>query len=348
MRLSDYDYDLPEDRIAQTPAARRDEARLLVLRRDPDVLEHRTFADLPDLLDPGDLLVLNDTRVIPSRLLGTREGHTGRIELLLLRPVADLHTWSALARPARKLTPGTVLVMGDPGIRLTVVDAPDDRHRIVRFPDGVDAAAFLREHGHVPLPPYIRREDTDTDRERYQTVFAAHEGAVAAPTAGLHFTPEVLARAAGRGIGTARLTLHVGIGTFAPVTEEDPRRHPMEAERWSLPPDAAVAINRTRAAGKRVVAVGTTSVRTLETAAVPDPELGFRAEPGHGETRLFLHPPYDYKLVDALVTNFHLPRSTLLMLVAALIGRERMLDAYAVAIREGYRFYSYGDAMLLL
>jgi S-adenosylmethionine:tRNA ribosyltransferase-isomerase len=347
MHLSDYEYTLPPERIAQTPPARREMARLLVIHRATGDLEHRTIADLPGLLDPGDLLVLNDTRVIPSRLLGTREGHTGKVELLLLRPGEDPTLWNALARPARKLTPGTILLMGNSGLPLTVEAAPDDRHRLVRFPEGVDAAAFLREQGHMPLPPYIHREDTLEDRERYQTVFATHEGAVAAPTAGLHFTPELLESCATRGIGTAKVTLHVGLGTFAPVTEEDPRNHPMESERWQVPPVAAESINRTRREGGRVVAVGTTAVRTLETSAVSEGGA-YRAEAGAGETRLFLHPPYEYKLVDALLTNFHLPRSTLLMLVAALLGRERMLEAYQVAIDEGYRFYSYGDAMLIL
>lgn len=362
MRLSDYDFELPPERIALEPATPRDAARLFVLSRDGRPDEHRVFADLGHYLNPGDLLVLNDTRVMPARLAARRAGHAGIIELLLLRPDASESRWEALARPARRLQPGTRLEVGEGAAPATVTDVRPDGRRVVEFDAGVDVRALMAAHGHMPLPPYIARPDTPADRERYQTVFARAEGAVAAPTAGLHFTPERLAALEEAGVAVARVTLHVGIGTFRPVTAEDPRQHAMEPEWYELPEATAVAWAACRARGGRVVACGTTVVRTLETAAgggfggaeatggvAPGGAGGPAAAllPGGGWTRAFIYPPYAFRAVDALITNFHLPASTLLMLVSALAGRERILAAYAEAIRREYRFYSYGDAMLI-
>lgn len=360
MRLADYDYELPPELIAQTPADRRDASRLLVLDRTGESIRHARFSDLPAFLRPGDRLVVNDTRVIPGRLFGAREGHAGRVELLLTHPGEPrgaAPVWIALARPARKLLPGVVLRMGESAVPVRVLDVLDESRRAVAFPDGFDVLAFLQREGHVPLPPYIRREDAGEDRERYQTVYAARPGAVAAPTAGLHFTPELFARLEESGVARTALTLHVGPGTFRPVTAEDVREHVMDPEHYAASAEAAAAINATRRAGGRVVAVGTTVVRTLESLPAADEDPRVRGATGgdpravaagEGWTRLFIHPPRRIERVDALVTNFHLPRSTLLMLVSAFAGREFVLRAYAEAVRERYRFYSYGDAMLIL
>lgn len=331
MLASDFDYDLPEESIAQEPAP-RGESRLLVLDAEgPD--RHRGVRDLPKLLRSGDLLVLNDTRVIPARLFGVREGGGGgRMEILLIEKVGDLE-WEALVRPGRRARPGTVLRFEE--LAAEVVDKREDRYRL-RFSEPVEP--HLERLGHVPLPPYIRRPDRDADRERYQTVYASNPGAVAAPTAGLHFTREILDEAAAAGIGVARVTLHVGIGTFKPVSAERVEDHRMDRERYEVPEETAESIRRTRESGGRVVAVGTTVVRTLESAAL----LG-----NQGSTELFITPGFQFQAVDVLLTNFHLPRSTLIMLVSAFAGRERVLAAYEEAVREGYRFYSYGDAMLV-
>jgi len=353
MLTRDFDFELPEDRIAQEPAP-RGESRLLVLDAPPGAAErHRRVAELPDILLPGDLLVVNDTRVIPARIFGHRllgDGTEGaRVELLLIEPVdvddPSLATeWDALARPGKKARPGTTLRFGekaDPKLRAVVLAKGEDGRHRVRFSEPV--GPHLERLGHVPLPPYIKRGDRPEDRERYQTVFARRAGAIAAPTAGLHFTPELLARLAARGVERAEVTLHVGIGTFKPVTAELVHEHRMDAERFVVPAETAEAIRRTRERGGRVVAVGTTVVRTLESAA--DGAGGVRA--GAGSTELFIVPGYRFQVVDVLLTNFHLPRSTLLMLVSAFAGRERVLEAYEEAIREGYRFYSYGDAMVV-
>jgi S-adenosylmethionine:tRNA ribosyltransferase-isomerase len=332
MLTSDFDYDLPEESIAQE-AAPRGESRLLVLDAEgPD--RHRHVRDLPRLLRAGDLLVLNDTRVIPARLFGVREGGGGgRMEILLIEKTADLE-WEALVRPGRRARPGTVLRFEE--LAAEVVDKREDRYRL-RFSEPVEP--HLERLGHVPLPPYIRRPDRETDRERYQTVYASNPGAVAAPTAGLHFTREILDEAVAAGIGVARVTLHVGIGTFKPVSVERVEDHRMDRERYEVPEETAEALRRTRGSGGRIVAVGTTVVRTLESAAL----LGNSG----GSTELFITPGFRFQVVEVLLTNFHLPRSTLLMLVSAFAGRERVLDAYEEAVREGYRFYSYGDAMLV-
>lgn len=344
MRLSDFDYDLPPHLIAQVPAGTRDASRLLVLDRAGDPPRHRTFADLPELLTAGDLLVVNRSRVLPARLLGTRAGG-GEAEVLLLRPRGG-DVWEALVRPARRLRPGTRVDVA-PGFAVQIEDGAPlaDGRRLVRLhAERGDALAEVHRHGHVPLPPYIRRADRPEDRERYQTVYAREPGSVAAPTAGLHFTPALLEALAARGVASAEVVLHVGPGTFRPVQVEDVADHRVPAEPYVVPPEAAAAIARTRAAGGRIVAVGTTTTRVLETAAT---EAG-GVTAGAGETALTITPGFPFRMVDALVTNFHLPRSSLLLLVAAFAGRERVLEAYAEAVQRGYRFYSYGDAMLVL
>ena len=335
MLTRDFDYELPASAIAQEPAP-RGESRLLVLDREgPE--RHARVRDLPSLLGPGDLLVLNDTRVIPARLYGTRVGGGGgRMEILLLERVAE-REWDALVKPGRRAKPGTILEF-DAGLHAEVTAKdPGGRHRL-RFSEPVEG--HLDRLGHIPLPPYIERPDTDEDRERYQTVYARSPGAVAAPTAGLHFSTGLLSEIEERGVGIARVTLHVGIGTFKPVSAERIEEHRMERERYEVSEEAAEAIRRAH----RVVAVGTTVVRTLESAALAG---GGEVRPGAGSTELFITPGFPFRVVDALLTNFHLPRSTLLMLVSAFAGRERVLAAYEEAIREGYRFYSYGDAMLV-
>jgi S-adenosylmethionine:tRNA ribosyltransferase-isomerase len=340
---SDYDYSLPPELIAQTPADRRDRSRLMVVHRDTGRLEHRIFSDIVDLLAPGDVLVLNETRVFPARLRGRRAGG-GAAEVLLLNPSADdPELWTALARPGAKLKPGKVVEIA-PDLSVEIVDVLPDGDRLVRVHTPLALDEALERYGEMPLPPYMRREATDADRERYQTVYARERGSVAAPTAGLHFTPELLAAAEARGVAIARLVLHVGVGTFRPVEVDDPREHRMHSEWYSVPPAAAGTINAARGAGGAVWAVGTTSVRTLETVA--DEEGTVHA--GSGWTDIFIRPPYRFRAVDRLITNFHLPRSTLLMLVAALAGRGTIIRAYEEAIAERYRFYSYGDAMALV
>ncbi len=354
--IADFDYALPPELIAQTPAEPRDAARLLVLPRTGGPVEHTVFRELGRYLRPGDLLVLNRTRVLPARLHGRRaDAAGGRVELLLLRPDAD-GTWEALVRPARRLRPGTPLVFGDGRLEAVVVArtaAGTARVRLTPEP----TEALLAAIGEMPLPPYIH--GWHGDPERYQTVYADTLGSAAAPTAGLHFTPALLAALEAQGVALAYVTLHVGLDTFRPVHEVDARAHPMHRERCEVPPAVVAAVQRARAAGGRVIAVGTTSVRALESAALaaeqssatapatatpPDPPLA----PYAGWTDLYVMPGYRYRVVDGLITNFHLPRSTLLLLVSALVGRERLLAAYAEAIRARYRFYSFGDAMLIL
>lgn len=338
MRTTDFDYTLPAERIAQHPAP-RGTSRLLVLD-NRGARRHQRITDLPNLLEPGDLLVVNDTRVIPARLFARRGATGGRVELLLLEKL-DERDWECLARPGRRLRPGLELDFDD-RLRAEVVNRAEGGRIVLRFSSPVEP--HLDELGHVPLPPYIQRPDDAADRHLYQTVFARRPGAVAAPTAGLHFTPEILADLERRGIETVRLTLHVGIGTFRPVSAERVADHQMDTERYDVPAATAATIERTRRAGGRIVAVGTTVVRTLEATA-----RGSHGQvlPGAGRTDIFITPGFRFQVVDLLVTNFHLPRSTLLMLVSALAGREKMLSAYQEAIAHGYRFYSYGDAMLV-
>ena len=348
MNLEDFDYALPPERIAQEPASPRDASRLLVLDRDTGAVRHRGFRDLPDELRERDLLVLNDTRVLPARLIGSKPSG-GRVELLLVEAVggsAGAPHWRCLLGASKKLRPGAVLAF--PGGLAAEIVAREMETWIVRLthPSGDPVGAVVAT-GAMPLPPYIRREPSDTrtqdDRERYQTVFARRLGAVAAPTAGLHFTPELFARIAERGVDLAWITLHVGPGTFLPVRAQRIEDHRMHEEAYEIPEATAAAIAAARSRGGRIVAAGTTVVRTLETVAAQDGVV--RA--GTGRSALFITPGFRFRAVDAMVTNFHLPRSTLLMLVAAFAGRERVLAAYAQAVRAEYRFFSYGDAMFV-
>ncbi len=334
MRLQDFDYELPARLIAQLPAARREDSRLLHL--GSGALEHLLFADFPGLLRPGDLLVLNDTRVIKARLRGVKDSG-GRAEILVERIDADTEALCQV-RVSKPLKPGRTIRVA--GFVLTVLAREDDFYRL-GFPAAV--TDVLEAAGEVPLPPYIERAPERGDLERYQTVYGVHPGAVAAPTAGLHFSEAMLAELPNRGVELATVTLHVGAGTFQPVRMEDIQRHRMHLERYRVPEAAAAAVERCRERGGRVVAVGTTVVRTLESAAI---ECG-RVEPGQGETDLFITPGYRFRVVDALLTNFHLPQSTLLMLVCAFGGYQRVMAAYRAAVAAGYRFFSYGDAMFL-
>jgi S-adenosylmethionine:tRNA ribosyltransferase-isomerase len=394
----DFDYDLPPEYIAYRPSRKREESRLLVLDRRSKKVAHRVFRDVPDYLGAGDLLVVNDTRVIKARLDARKRGTGGRVELLLLRE-AGSGLWRALVSPSRRVHEGTELEL-EGGETCRVEKRLSGSMRLVRL-NVPDVLAYLRDKGYVPLPPYIKRPPEAEDEERYQTVYAEREGSVAAPTAGLHFTTEMLDRLVAQGVEFARLTLHVGMGTFIPVKTELPEEHALEPEYFDVGEKTAQAINAARQEGRRIVAVGTTSVRVLETLAdrfakagegAGEPAAGetdagetagretgagetavremdggkaglqitgttgkgagragtCEVKPASGWTAKFIYPPYTFRLVDALVTNFHLPRSTLLMLVCAFAGREFVLDAYEEAIKEKYRFYSYGDAMLIL
>lgn len=338
-----WDYELPPELVAQQPASERDQSRLLVVRRQEGTLEHRVFADLPELLKPTDLLVLNDTQVLPARLLGRRARTGGKWEGLFLRQHDD-GSAELICQTRGHLTPGEAIEI-DPGpLTLELVQKTPEGHWRVRSSEGSPWPELLRRHGQVPLPPYIRKgHEGPGDRERYQTVYARTAGAVAAPTAGLHFTPQTFERLQQRGIGSAFVTLHVGLGTFQPIQEADFHQHHMHSEWGTLPAETVEAIRQCRDRQGRVVAVGTTTVRVLESVAATGP-----LRPWTGETSLFIHPPYQFRVVDALVTNFHLPRSTLLLLVGALAGVDLLRQAYTTAIQERYRFYSYGDAMLIL
>ena len=346
MNTSDFDYHLPAEFIAQTPLEPRDSSRLMVLDRQTGQITHTIFREIGQYLHTGDLLVINETRVIPARLYATKLDSGGKVELLLIKQVDEL-TWETLAggkglRAGRRLRleapPG-----GGHAPHAEVIDVLEGARRLVRFSEPLQA--YLVRAGHVPLPPYIHAPLTDP--ERYQTVYATQPGSAAAPTAGLHFTPQLIRNLKDQGIGFATVTLHVGLDTFAPVTEDDPLEHKIHTEWCQVSPETAQAINQTKQAGGRVVAVGTTSVRSLESAAVqllPSQVVA----PFTGNTALYIYPGYQFRLVDAMVTNFHLPRSTLIMLVSAFAGRERILAAYETAKQEGYRFYSFGDAMLIL
>lgn len=337
-RLSDFDYDLPSSQIAQQPLADRSASRLLVLDRSNGETRHLHFHDLVDLIPPGDLLVLNTSRVIPARLHGKREGGQDA-EFLLVREQTD-GTWLAMAHPGGKLKPGRRVTMGDDSA-VEIIEVLGGGLRRIRFAGALDARATLAKYGEVPLPPYIRRSPDSADRDRYQTVYATHDGSVAAPTAGLHFTPELLAHIHQRRILVTALDLHVGPGTFKPVATETLGDHTMHPEAYDISEGAANGINHNRG---KVWAVGTTVVRALESAA----DAQGRVRAGAGDTTLFIRPPYDFKVVNHLITNFHLPRSTLLMLVCAFGGYEPVMNAYREAVNEGYRFYSYGDAMVII
>ena len=339
MKKSDFYFELPEELIAQTPLLRRDASRLLCLDRATGETEHRSFTELPELLREGDCLVMNDSRVLPARLLGSRLSG-GSVELVLLRDLGE-GRWECLSRPGRKTKPGTELSFGEGQLRATVESVAEGGNRIVRFDYEGIFLEILERLGKMPLPPYIKEELEDS--ERYQTVYSRELGSAAAPTAGLHFTKELLARIAAKGVTLCYVTLHVGLGTFRPVKEDEIEDHAMHSEFCIIPEEAAKAVTETKRRGGRVVAVGTTSCRTLESFAREDGSL----PAGSGWTDIFIYPGYSFKCVDALVTNFHLPESTLIMLVSALAGREQVLAAYREAVRERYRFFSFGDAMFI-
>jgi S-adenosylmethionine:tRNA ribosyltransferase-isomerase len=342
MKTSDFDYDLPSVFIAQTPLEPRDSSRLLVLNRHKGALEHSIFRDIGKYLHPGDLLVLNQTRVIPARI-HARKSTGGQVEVLLLRR-EDLLTWECLVGGKGISARKTLSI--DNGPRAEIVEVLEGSRRRIRFTEPIEP--YFPRVGNVPLPPYIH--ESLKDPERYQTVYAHEPGSAAAPTAGLHFTRRLMGELRGKGIGFAFVTLHVGLDTFAPVTEDDPTGHQIHTEWCDLPQGTADVINQTRQAGGRVIAVGTTSVRTLESAAIESGvgPSGSQVKPYTGNTSLYIMPGYSFRLVDAMLTNFHLPKSTLIMLVSAFAGRDTILDAYQVAKREGYRFYSFGDAMLIM
>lgn len=339
MKKSDFYFDLPEELIAQTPLKQRDASRLLLLSRETGAIQHKHFFELPDFLNAGDCLVLNDSRVLPARLMGNRLTG-GAVEVVLLRDLGG-GRWECLTRPGRKTRPGTELTFGGGLLTATVTDALDDGNKVLQFHyDGI-FLEILDQLGKMPLPPYIKAELQD--RERYQTVYSRELGSAAAPTAGLHFTEELLDRIRSKGVKVCFVTLHVGLGTFRPVKEEDILDHVMHSEYCVIPEETARIINETKSAGGRVIAVGTTSCRTLESFTEPDGTV----IPKGGWTDIFIYPGYTFKCIDALVTNFHLPESTLIMLVSALAGREQILHAYEVAVKERYRFFSFGDAMYI-
>lgn len=343
MQLADFDFDLPSEQIAQYPAPRRDESRLMVLQRRDGSVDSGGFAGISRFFQAGDLLVLNDTRVIPARLLGVKESG-GRIEVFLVRRLAETEeVWACLTKCSKPPRPGSRLQLGG-GIEGTVLPGGEAPYRHIRFSCSGDFHQALEHAGRIPLPPYIRRDDDAVDRIRYQTVFAKTRGAVAAPTAGLHFTDEILDELRRLGVEIQPLTLHVGLGTFLPVRVDDVREHRMHGESYHIPEATAAAVNLAKAEGRRVFALGTTTTRTLEHAV----DGQGRVLAGEGVSDLFIYPGFRFRVVDALITNFHLPRSTLLMLVSAFAGRDLTLAAYRRAVREGYRFFSYGDCMLIL
>ena len=347
MKTSDFDYQLPPELIAQQPLAERDASRLMLVDRNTQSIAHHRFRDLAGFLRAGDLLVLNDTKVIPARLWAKKADTGARIELLLLEELS-LNRWKAMARPAKKVKPGSDLTFEHAALRARLRKKHEDGTLELEFLGVPNVRPMLDEIADAPLPPYIERKPHEQhafDAERYQTVFAHHEGAVAAPTAGLHFTQATFDALRAKDIETCSVTLHVGPGTFLPVKTENVEDHPMHEERYEISEVAAQQINKAKQEGRRIVAVGTTSLRVLESIT---PSLHHSITPRSGSTRLFIYPPYQFKVVDALLTNFHLPRSTLLMLVSAFASRELVMRAYAEAIREKYRFYSYGDCMLVV
>ncbi len=341
MNVSDFYYELPPELIAQDPLKDRAASRLLVLDKETGAVSHRKFRDITSFLRPGDCLVINDTKVIPARLIGVKRDTGAGIEVLLLKRT-EKDVWETLVKPGKKVRPGAELSFGDGLLRAEVMAVTEDGGRLIRFEYEGIFEEILDRLGQMPLPPYIKHPLQD--RNRYQTVYATHEGSAAAPTAGLHFTEELLRQIGEMGVRVARVTLHVGLGTFRPVKAEKVEDHSMHAEFYMVDEDAARKVNETKKNGGRVICVGTTSCRTIESAAGEDGLL--KAESGW--TQIFIYPGYRFKLLDGLITNFHLPESTLLMLVSALAGREHVLNAYAEAIRERYRFYSFGDAMLIL
>ena len=340
MLKSDFYFELPEELIAQDPLEERTSSRLLVLDRRSGAVSHHVFREIADFLRPGDCLVLNNTKVIPARLLGEREGTGAHVELLLLKRKSG-DVWETLARPGKKCRPGTKLSFGDGLLKAEILETVEEGNRLVRFTYEGIFEEVLDRLGEMPLPPYITRKLQD--KNRYQTVYAKHEGSAAAPTAGLHFTEALLGQLEAKGVKLAYVTLHVGLGTFRPVKEENVLEHHMHSEHYQISRETADLINRTKAEGSRIVCVGTTSCRTIESAA---DEEGI-VHPGSGDTDIFIYPGYRFKALDGLITNFHLPESTLIMLVSALAGREHVLAAYEEAVRERYRFFSFGDAMFI-
>lgn len=341
MKLKDFSYELPERLIAQNPIERRDLSRLLVLNRKRDTLEHKHFKDLPDFLEAGDCLVINNTKVIPARLLGEKEKTGGKIEFVLLKRL-EKDTWEVILKPGKIAKPGSRFVFGKGLLKAEILEIVEEGNRIVKFYYEGVFEEILDKVGIMPLPPYIHA--SLEDRERYQTIYSRIDGSAAAPTAGLHFTQEVFERLAQKGVKIAEATLHVGLGTFRPVKTENILEHHMHKEAYSITSEACKIINQAKEDGKRVVAVGTTSVRVLETSS----DQSGRVLPGNGDTDIFIYPGYQFKVVDALVTNFHLPESTLIMLVSAFAGKDKIMQAYHEAIKEEYRFFSFGDAMLIL
>ena len=361
MHINDFDYNLPEELIAQTPAEKRDFSRLLVVHRNDGTVEHKHFYDIIDYLKEGDCLVLNNSKVLPARMFGVKEGTGAKVEFLLIKRIEG-DTWETMVRPGKRLKVGDSVLFGaemdeegrligpKPGklFRATVKDYGEDGTRIVEFEyDGIFMER-LEELGEMPLPPYIDRRNNSEDKDRYQTVYCKNEGSVAAPTAGLHFTPQLLQKARDKGVKIADVTLHVGIGTFRPVKVEKIEDHHMHFEEYFVEEEAAKTINDTILTGGRIVSVGTTSTRTVESAAAFDEASGkYLVQAGSGSTGIFIYPGYEFKIIKSLITNFHLPKSTLLMLISALYNREDILRVYDIAVKEQYRFFSYGDAMFI-
>lgn len=340
MKTSDFYYDLPQELIAQEPLSERDKSRLMVLDKVTGEVEHKHFYNIEDMINPGDALILNDTRVLPARLYGVKEDTGGAIEFLLLNK-HSLDTWEVILKPGRRAKPGARFVFGDGKLKAEILDVINEGNRLVKFEyDGV-FENVLDELGEMPLPPYITKKLEDKDR--YQTVFAKHNGSAAAPTAGLHFTPELLDRLKAKGVKIGYVTLHVGLGTFRPVKADEITEHKMHSEFYVLPEETAELINKTKAEGGRIISVGTTATRTLETAG----QNGLPLTAATGWTDIFIYPGKKFNVIDALITNFHLPESTLIMLVSALAGRENVLNAYKEAVKEKYRFFSFGDAMFI-
>ena len=340
MKLTDFSYELPQELIAQDPLEDRSSSRLMLLNRETGAVAHETFHEITNYLNAGDCLVINDTKVIPARLFGTKADTGAQIEVLLLKR-RENDIWETLVRPGKKVRPGAELIFGDGLLKAKVLEVVEEGNRLIQFSYEGIFEEILDKLGQMPLPPYITHQLKD--KNRYQTIYAKHEGSAAAPTAGLHFTKELLEEIEQKGVTIVRVTLHVGLGTFRPVKEENILEHHMHSEYFEVTKEAADLINATKANGGRVIAVGTTSCRTLESAT---DEQGV-VQAGSGDTEIFIYPGYQFKAIDALITNFHLPESTLLMLISALAGREQVLDAYEIAVKERYRFFSFGDAMFI-
>ena len=340
MKTSDFYYDLPEELIAQTPIEPRNASRLMVLNKETGEVEHKIFKDLTDYLNPGDCLILNDTRVIPARIFGVKKETGAVVEFLLLKQKETL-VWESLCKPGKKAKVGTEFVFGEGKLECKVIDVLDDGNRIIKFDCDANIYAVLDEIGQMPLPPYIKEKLAD--KERYQTVYSEHLGSAAAPTAGLHFTKEMLEEIKAKGVNIGYVTLHVGLGTFRPVKVDDVTKHTMHTEHYIMPQETADLINETKKNGKRVISVGTTSCRTLESVATKNGCICADED----DTSIFIYPGYEFKCIDALVTNFHLPESTLIMLISAFAGYDHVMNAYKIAVDEKYRFFSFGDAMFI-